>query len=85
MSIRIRSIEGATVALCAARSVEKPGDIYLDDAAHQALSEKFAEDFQGMGFNTSALYDKETAIRQREESNNANRDWWDKTYGGDLA
>jgi hypothetical protein len=38
-----------------------------------------------MGFNTSALCDKETSIRQREESHNANRDWWDKTYGGDLA
>jgi hypothetical protein len=38
MAIRIRSVNGETVALCAARSIEKDGDIYLDDGQHHSLS-----------------------------------------------
>jgi len=50
MAIRIRKINGKTVALCAAITEEKEGDIYLDDAAHHALSTKFALDFESEGF-----------------------------------
>lgn len=45
MSIRIREFEGETVALCAAKTKAKKDDIYLDDAAHHALTVKFAVDF----------------------------------------
>ena len=68
MSIRIRKVDGVLVALCAARSIEKPGDVYLDDAQHHALAEKFAADFQSEGFNTHPYVEEETAIREREES-----------------
>lgn len=85
MSIRIRFVDSVTVALCAARSMPKPGDIYLDDGAHHALAEKFAADFQSEGYNTAPHYPDETIVREREESNNPNRDWWDKTYGGDTG
>lgn len=44
MAIRIRKVKGRVVALCAAKSVAKQGDIYLDDAQHEALSNKFARD-----------------------------------------
>ena len=81
MSIRIRIVDGVTVALCAARSVEKPGDVYIDDAQHHALSEKFSEDFASEGFNTHPYYPNESAIRVAEESNNPNREWWDKVFG----
>lgn len=80
MSIRIRIVDGVMVALCAARSVPKPGDVYLDDAAHHALASKFTEDFTSEG-GLIAVNLEESALRACEESNNANREWWDKTYG----
>lgn len=81
MAIRIRTVDGVMVALCAARSVEKTGDVYLDDAQHHALAEKFAEDFQSEGYNTKPHYTDEAAVRAAEESNNPAREWWDRTYG----
>lgn len=50
MSIRIRSSNGITIALCAVESDPQPGDIYLDDGAHHALTVKFEQDFISMGF-----------------------------------
>lgn len=50
MAIRIRIVDGVTVALCAVESDEQKGDIYLDDGAHHALSTKFGLDFHSMGF-----------------------------------
>jgi hypothetical protein len=85
VSIRIRVVDGVMVALCAARSVEKLGDIYLDDAAHHALAEKFAADFQSEGYNTHPYDAHATAIREREESNNPNRDWWDTQYAHEAG
>jgi hypothetical protein len=84
MAIRVRRVNGVLVAVCAARSVEKPGDLYLDDGVHQALAEKFLEDFQSEGYNTRPLYPHEAAVRAREESNNPAREWWDRTYGGSV-
>ncbi len=49
MAIRIRIINGITVALCAAETIAKPRDIYLDDNAHHALSTKFAIDWEFEG------------------------------------
>lgn len=57
MSIRIREINGVTVALCGVESDARPGDIYLDDAAHHALSTKFGLDWQSMGFITDPPID----------------------------
>ena len=81
MAIRLRRVDGILVALCAARSVEHAGDVYIDDNQHHALIEKFAADFQREGFNTHPFYPNETAMREREESNNPARAWWDLTYG----
>ena len=50
MAIRIRKIKGTTVALCAAKSKPKKGDLYLDDACHHALTIKFESDFRKMEF-----------------------------------
>ena len=47
MSIRVRRMDdGCLVALCAAKSDEKEGDIYLDDEVHYALSQKFWRDYE---------------------------------------
>lgn len=48
MAIRIRKVGGRTVVLCAAKTKEEEGDIYLDDAIHHALTTKFDLDFESM-------------------------------------
>lgn len=87
MAIRLRHTEDAgLIAICAARSVPKEGDVYLDDGAHHALSVKFGDDFASMGLMNPSIADAthpDTLMRaamEREESNNANRDEWDKVY-----
>lgn len=59
MAIRIRAIHGITVALCAVETDPKPGDIYLDDAAHHALSTKFGLDWNEEGFLAESMADPE--------------------------
>lgn len=83
MAIRIRVVDGIMVALCAARSIPKEGDIYLHDGIHHALSTKFALDFNSEGWgNADIPYDDiHVPLIDREESNNANRDDWDRTFG----
>lgn len=69
MAIRIRKIGGHTIAVCAACTKPKVNDIYLDDAAHGALSAKFGLDFYHMGFLTKPLVDKDTLKLMEEEEN----------------
>lgn len=47
MAIRLRTVNGVRVALCAAETDAMPGDVYLDDGEHYALAAKFAHDWQG--------------------------------------
>ena len=47
MAIRLRTVDGVHVALCAVETDEQPGDTYLDDAAHYALAAKFSRDWSG--------------------------------------
>lgn len=78
MAIRLRYVGSKLVALCAARSVEKEGDVYLNDEQHYALAEKFWDDYPDLGIGP----DPETAqVRDQEESNNSNRMQWDATFG----
>jgi hypothetical protein len=46
MALRIRTIDGEVVALCAAESEPQEGDLYLDDNIHHALTLKFDKDFK---------------------------------------
>ncbi len=57
MSIRIREIEGKTVALCAAKTKAQEGDIYLNDSIHHALSTKFGVDWVTEGRFSEDLAD----------------------------
>ena len=57
MAIRIRNINGTTVALCAAKTKPEPNDIYLDDSVHHALTTKFGVDFRSEGFMNNDLAD----------------------------
>ena len=58
MAIRIRKVGKETIAICAAISTPITGDIYLDDAAHHALSTKFALDWESEGIPTGSYADK---------------------------
>ena len=70
MAIRIRKIKGKTIAICAAISKAKEGDIYLDDNCHNALSNKFALDFESMGFlNELDITDKNIISLMKKEQN----------------
>jgi hypothetical protein len=87
MSIRIREVDGRWVAICAARSVPKEGDIYLHDGAHHALSIKFDLDFDSMGLLRHSIYadSDEAKLMEHEESNNSNREDWDKRFGSHMG
>ena len=50
MAIRLRKRDGGYIALCAAESEPRRGDIYLNDGMHTALTRKFEKDFVQMGF-----------------------------------
>lgn len=83
MSIRLRQVEGRWIALCAARSIPKEGDIYLDDAHHEALGAKFAREYnESWGLNIPYNGAELNLLVEIEESNNPNRALWDVAYGG---
>lgn len=67
MAIRIRIVEGLPVALCAAETDPKPGDIYLHDGIHSALSTKFGLDWQSMGFISDPPIDDELVVRMESQ------------------
>lgn len=70
MAIRIRRVKGIIIAVCAAKTGAKEEDIYLDDSAHHALSEKFYRDFAEMGFMSKELAHPENAKVAKEEETN---------------
>ena len=67
MAIRVRIIDGCTVALCAAKTKKQKGDIYLDDNVHHALSTKFAIDWDSEGLGTADLADPIIGILMKRE------------------
>lgn len=69
MAIRIRTVNGVTVALCAAETDPEPGDVYLDDAAHYALAAKFCLDWQGQAVDWS--YPTEWAAMETQKRRDA--------------
>lgn len=91
MSIRLRTVDGYRIAVCAARSVPLPGDVYLDDADHHALSVKFGADLHSMGLAalelglTHPVDGPMLKLMESAESNNPNREWWDQCHGDTNA
>ena len=45
MAMRLRTVNGVHVALCAAKSRPVQGDVYIDDAFHYAISQKYWRDY----------------------------------------
>lgn len=52
MAIRLRTVNGVRIALCACETDKEDGDVYLDDNDHYALSAKFMKDWQENGLAT---------------------------------
>lgn len=69
MAIRLRSVRGVRVALCAVESDAKPGDVYLDDGEHYALAAKFADDWKGRTIDWS--YSEELAAMKTQKVRDA--------------
>ena len=69
MAIRLRSVSGVRVALCAVEVDPRPGDTYLDDADHYALAAKFAQDWQGQQVDWS--YSVEWSAMQSQKVRDA--------------
>ena len=67
MAIRIRIINGLTVALCAAKTRPEYGDLYLDDNIHHALSSTFDTDFYKMGFLQKSCAENNLVALMKEE------------------
>ena len=71
MAIRIREIKGYVVALCAAETKPEPGDLYLNDSIHHALSTKFGLDWVQEGFLEKSLADPILEDLMLEETKNS--------------
>ena len=67
MAIRIRKIDGKIIAICAALSEPKEGDVYLDDSMHHALITKFGLDWESMGFVKDSLADESLIPLMKKE------------------
>lgn len=74
MAIRLRSVNGVRVALCAVESDPMPGDVYLDDDDHHALSTKFGLDWQSMGFIDNPPIDDAVATAMESQKMRNARD-----------
>lgn len=66
MAIRLRTVNGLRVALCAVETDTKPGDVYLDDGDHYALAAKFARDW-----STGWTYPEEWAAMDTQKVRDA--------------
>ncbi len=80
MSIRIRQQDGSAVALCAAKTKAKEGDIYLNDCAHHALMVKFTADLDSEGWlvKNAPIDEKVKELMLKAESAQAPA----RSYGG---
>ncbi len=76
MSIRVRKVEGVLVALCAAETDPKLGDLYLDDSVHYALAAKFARDYRGELITTVYEEDDRLAETQKVRDAKEELDRW---------
>jgi hypothetical protein len=81
MAIRIRTTNNEVVALCAAESEAEPGDMYLDDNVHHALTCKFFEDFTSEGIINTQTRDRDKKISEWLGLRRT-RDWPSYSYDG---
>ena len=66
MAIRLRTVDGIRVALCAAETDPMPDDLCIDDVDHYALAAKFSRDF-----DVGIEYPDEWAAMDKEKRRDA--------------
>lgn len=71
MAIRLRTVDGVRVALCAAETDAMPGDVYLDDADHYALAAKFRLDWKDEQMTGWPEYTREWAAMATQKLRDA--------------
>lgn len=69
MAIRLRTVNGIRIAVCAAETDEVAGDVYLDDGEHYALAAKFSQDW--FGAVISVVYEEEWAAMETQKLRDA--------------
>lgn len=69
MAMRIRRVDGVVIAVCAALTEPKVGDLYIDDEAHSALSLKVMWERGEISdaHPAAVLMDREQGHRNAEE------------------
>lgn len=85
MAIRLRTVDGVRLALCAAETDPEPGDVYLDDADDRALRIKLLRDWiseakhMGPGAMLSIEFPNEWALMDTQKIRDAadGLDHWD--------
>lgn len=80
MAIRLRTVSGVRIALCAVETDAQPGDVYLDDGEHYALASKFAQDHQ-----TGTEYPREWEVMATQKRRGAKEElqsWLDGEPAG---
>lgn len=68
MAMRLREIEGRWVAVCAARTVAKAGDIYIDDNQDHAIRAKLLHDYRTEGLDMPVLDSELNRLMRNEEA-----------------
>ena len=68
MAIRLRTVNGLRIALCAAETKPAAGDIYLDDSDHHALMAKFVRDLQSEGWFSGHSPYEEWAVMDTQKT-----------------
>ncbi|KKK80938.1 hypothetical protein LCGC14_2818460 [marine sediment metagenome] len=63
MAMRLRTVNGELMALCAAYSEEKQGDIYIDDGWNYAISQKYWRDYDEIAITD----EKDVALAKKIE------------------
>ncbi len=66
VAIRLRTVDGVRIAVCAAETDAEPGDVYLDDADHYALAAKLALDWE-----TGVTYREEWRLMETQKRRDA--------------
>lgn len=87
MAIRLRQVDGVTVALCAAESDAQPTDLYLDGNAHHALMVKFEMDLHREGVIASPPNDARTvALMETQKVRDAQEECrrWNESHCDDT-
>ncbi len=82
MAIRLRTVEGRLIALCAAETDPIPGDVYLDDGQHYAIAAKFWRDYQGRTIDFTSEEDDRLAETQKIRDAETELNSWLEERGG---